>query len=112
MINSREKGKKGELEIAKKLREYGFDTRRSQQFNGKEGEADVVGLPGIHIEVKRVEALNIDNALKQAIRDCKGNNIPAVFHRRNGEKWKVTLDFDDFMKIYGEYYSSMILKEV
>ena len=31
---------------------------------------------------------------------------------RRKTKWKVTLELDDFMKIYGEYYSSMKLKEM
>ena len=111
MINSKEKGKKGELELAKILKDkYGFECRRSQQFCGKGGEsADVIGLPFIHIECKRVEKLNIDEALNQAINDCKQGMIPAVFHRKNKTKWKVTMDLDDFMLLYGEYYSSMIL---
>ena len=113
MKNGKRKGKEGELELAKQLREYGFDCRRSQQFCGKGGEsADVIGLPHIHIECKRCESLNIDNALNQAINDCKSGSIPAVFHRKNKTKWKVTLGLDDFMKIYGEYYSSMKLKEM
>jgi hypothetical protein len=111
MINSRAKGKKGELEIAKILREtYGFENvKRGQQYSGINGDADIVGLPYMHCEVKRVENLNIEKALQQAKRDCKEGKIPAVFHRKNGEKWKVTLDLDDFMNLYGEYYSSMIL---
>lgn len=112
MINSKRKGKVGELELSKKLKEYGFDCRRTQQFCGKGGEsADVIGLPYIHIECKRCESLNIDEALIQARNDCKPGSIPAVFHRKNKTKWKVTLVLDDFMKIYGEYYSSMELKE-
>ena len=67
------------------------------------------GLPFIHCEVKRVEKLNIDDALEQATRDCKEGRIPVVFHRKNKKKWKATLDLDMFMMIYGEYYSSMIL---
>lgn len=67
------------------------------------------GLPFIHCEVKRVEKLNIDEALDQATRDCKEGKIPVVFHRKNKKKWKATLDLDMFMAIYGEYYSSMIL---
>ena len=110
MINSKKKGCVGEREFAKKLKEYGFEARRSQQFCGKGGEsADVLGLPFIHCEVKRVEHLNIDDALNQAKRDCKEGRIPAVFHRKNRTNWKVTLDFDDFMILYGEYYSSMVL---
>ena len=67
------------------------------------------GLPFIHCEVKRVEKLNIDDALDQATRDCKEGRIPVVFHRKNKKKWKATLDLDMFMMLYGEYYSSMVL---
>lgn len=67
------------------------------------------GLPFVHIECKRVEQLNIDDALDQAKRDCGEGRIPAVFHRKNHKPWKVTLDLSDFMAIYGEYYSSMVL---
>ncbi len=109
MINSKQKGKKGELELAHKLKEYGFNCRRTQQYAGKvEDSADVIGLPFIHIECKRVEKLNIDEAVGQAIRDSK-TRLPAVFHRKNNKKWLVTMQLDDFMKVYGEYYSSMIL---
>lgn len=109
-INSRAKGAKGERELANKLKEYGYKCRRGQQFSGLEGE-DVVGLDYIHIECKRVEKLNIDKALKQSKRDAKDNQMPAVFHRKNGEKWKVTMDLDDWIQLFNEYYSSMKLKE-
>ena len=46
-VNSREKGKRGELELARALRALGYDCRRGQQYSGKNGDADVVGLPGI-----------------------------------------------------------------
>lgn len=98
-MNSKQKGKRGELELAHKLKEYGYDCKRSQQYCGTNGDADVIGLPGIHIECKRVERLNIDEAMEQAVRDCKGE-VPAVFHRKNGKDWKVTLRMDDFMKMY------------
>lgn len=109
-INSRAKGAKGERELANKLKEYGYKCRRGQQFSGLEGE-DVVGLDYIHIECKRVEKLNINDALRQANRDAKNNQMPAVFHRKNGEKWKVTMELDDWINLYNEYYSSMKLKE-
>lgn len=114
-INSREKGRRGEVEIAHILQEYGYETRRGQQFSGANGDADVEGLPGIHMEVKRVEHLNIDKALQQAIRDNYADElkqgkelIPAVFHRSNDDRkkdstkgtWKVTLRLTDFMKLY------------
>lgn len=102
-INSKRKGAKGEVELAHKLKEYGYDTRRSVQYNGKDGQADVIGLPHIHVEVKRVEKLNIYDAIAQAIRDAKNGNLPAVFHRKNRCNWLVTMELDDFMKIYKAY---------
>lgn len=101
-MNSRDKGKRGELELAKKLKEYGYDTRRGQQYCGSNGDADVVGLPGIHIECKRVEKLNLYDAMSQAVSDSKKDEMPAVFHRKNHCEWLVTMRFDDFMKMYGE----------
>ena len=70
-MNSKQKGSRGERELAKKLKEYGYDCRRSVQYCGANGDADVVGLDGIHIECKRVERLNIQDAMSQAIADCK-----------------------------------------
>ena len=101
-MNSREKGKRGELELAGKLKEYGYETRRGQQYCGANGDADVIGLPGIHIECKRVEKLNLYDAMAQAVSDSKEKEMPAVFHRKNNCEWLVTMRFDDFMKLYGE----------
>ena len=99
-MNSRQKGKTGELELSHKLQEYGYETRRSVQYNGKDGQADVVGLPNIHIECKRVEKLNLYDAIEQAKRDAKDGNLPAVFHRKNRHNWLVTMELEDFMEIY------------
>lgn len=103
MINGKKKGKTGELELCRKLKEYGYDVHRSVQYNGKaeDGQPDLVGLDMIHIECKRVEKLNIYDAVDQAKRDCKKGNIPAVFHRRNNHEWLVTMPLDEWIKIYG-----------
>lgn len=83
MVNGKKKGKNGELEVARFFRAHGYDARRSAQFcgNNEEGTADVVGVPGIHIEVKRVERLNLDAAMDQATRDAgkTTKNIPGGF---------------------------------
>lgn len=103
-INSREKGAVGERELAHKFQEYGFDARRGQQFCGKNGDADVVGLPGIHIESKRVEHLNLYKAMEQSINDAREGEVPMVFHRKNHQKWLVTMKFEDFMDLYIKAY--------
>lgn len=104
-VNSKRKGAKGELELAKKLREYGFDTRRTVQYNGKakEGQADLVGMPGIHIECKRTEALRMYDAVDQAKRDSEGSGeLPVVFHRKNNCEWLAIMPLDVFMQLYKE----------
>lgn len=100
MVNSRNKGKVGELELSHKLQEFGYSTRRGQQFSGANGDADVVGLPHIHIECKRVENLNLEKAYSQAASDAREDEIPTVFHRKNRKPWMVTLSLEDFIKIY------------
>lgn len=101
-MNSKQKGARGERELASKLREYGYATRRGVQYSGSPDSPDVVGLPQIHIECKRVEKLNIYDALAQSMHDA-GSNIPTVFHRKNNCEWLVTLRLEDFMTIYKEW---------
>lgn len=98
-MNSKRKGKRGELELAKKLQEYGFETRRGQQYSGIGGD-DVVGLEGIHIECKRVERLNVYDAMKQACKDAEADELPAVFWRKNKEQWLVTMALCDWIELY------------
>ena len=96
-MNSREKGRRGEVELAKVLREYGYEARRGQQYKGGADSPDVIGIDGVHIECKRVETLNIEKAMQQSTRDA-GDNVPVVMHRKNGEKWKVTMWLDDWVR--------------
>ena len=102
-MNSRSKGKRGELELCRKLREYGYSCSRSVQYCGANGDADVAGLPGIHIECKRVERLNLTEAMKQARRDALPGEFPVVFHRRNDEPWLVTMPLESWIEIYREW---------
>ena len=102
-MNSKRKGNEGERQLAALLCEYGYQARRSVQFCGLNGDADVVGLQGVHIEVKRVERLNIHNAMKQSIRDAREGEKPVVMHRRNRTEWLVTMRLDDFIEFYREW---------
>lgn len=97
MVNSRAKGCRGELEWSAFLREHLAcpDARRGQQFSGSPDSPDVVGgIQGLHPEVKRVERLNLQDAMEQAVRDC-GDDIPYVASRRSRKPWLVTVRADD-----------------
>jgi hypothetical protein len=100
MINSRNKGKAAELEVASILKAHGFSARRGQQFKGTPDSPDVVceDLDQFHVEVKRVEAGNLFNWMKKAIADA-GTKIPLVIHRRSREPWVAILDLEDFLNL-------------
>jgi Holliday junction resolvase len=103
MTNSRAKGARGERELSKVLREYGYDTRRGQQYSGANGDADVVGLPSVHIECKRVEKLNLYKAMYQSIRDARQGEIPVVMHRKDRGNWLVTMELYEWMEMYKKW---------
>lgn len=102
-INSRDKGARFERKLANILKEYGYDTKRGQQFCGLNGNADVVGIDNLHIEAKHVETLNIFKALEQSRRDARENEMPVVIHTKNRQPILVTLDLDNFMKLWEKY---------
>lgn len=66
------------------------------------GESDIVGLPGIHIECKRVEKLNIHTAMEQAKAEAakRHDGVPTVFHRRDRTEWLVTMRLEDWLELY------------
>lgn len=99
-MNSRAKGKRGELELAAFLREHKIEARRGVQFHGGSDSPDVVtALGDIHIECKRVEQGNPYDWLAQAIRDADGLKVPLVAHRRNGQGWIGIMRLDDLLHI-------------
>lgn len=104
--SARNKGKRGELEFASLCRAHGFDANRTAQCRGNTGKAgDVEGIPGVHIEVKRTEALRLYEAMAQSIRDAEAGGrgeMPIVAHRRNGEDWLIVLQAEDFFRLLGE----------
>lgn len=102
-INSRDKGARFERDVAAMLREHGFgDAKRGQQYCGLKGNADVVGLPGIHIEAKHCEKLYPYDWMEQSKRDAKEGEIPIVIFKKNRCEVLVQMTFEDFMKIYKE----------
>ena len=100
MANSRAKGVRGELELAAFFKEHGIDARRGQQHAGGGDSPDVVhDLPGIHVECKRVEALQLWPAMDQAKRDARVGSTPVVFHRPSRRPWIVILDASQFLEL-------------
>ena len=109
-MNSRRKGKDGELALVRKLKEYGYDVRRSQQYAGINSDADVVGIDHLHIEAKYRQNGHGQTYewLDQAKREARPDEIPVVMHKKvskeyRGNEWLVTMTLEDFITIWREY---------
>lgn len=101
-MNSRDKGARGEREWAGLLgtRFPHLEFARGIQTRGGGAEvADVFGLPGYHLEIKRVEKLNIWSALEQAGRDAAAVLTPVVAFRRNHGAWFVAIPAHHFFDL-------------
>lgn len=99
--SSQRKGRTGELELARLLQNHGYPVEPGEAASFG-ATADLVGLPGIHIECKRVEKLNVPQAMEQAVRDAEKfhDGAPALFHRRNRQPWLVTMRLEDWVQLY------------
>ena len=90
MTNSNQKGKRGEREFAASLRGLGLKARRTQQFSGTEGTADVSSsLDGVHLEVKRYARIAAFRFLEQAERDSNPEDLPVVAMREDRGEWAI-----------------------
>ncbi len=102
-INARAKGKRGELDVRNLFREFGYTAERGgQQGNG--GSADnpdvVHDMPGVHAEVKRVEAYRVVNqAFAQAQRDAGQGRVPVLFARSDRQEWLVTITAAEWFRL-------------
>ena len=110
-VNSKQKGARFERKLASIFRDCGYEARRTAQYCGNTGDAsDVVGLPGLHIEAKHQERMNLYEWISQAKRDSEGTGrLPAVFHKKNNAEILVTMTLEDWFHLYREWESGMEL---
>ncbi len=93
----------GELEICRIFQAHGIDARPGDPVSFG-STPDVVGVPGVHPEIKRVERLNVSEAMNQAIRDSEKfhDGAPVLFHRKNRQEWLCTMRLCDWLEMYGK----------
>lgn len=111
-MNSRQKGKRGELEFVNFLKARNINARRGQQYAGGTDSPDVIAegcLHNVHIEVKRTERTDIYSWLEQAFKDAAKSSLdldtfalgklPVVAHKKNGKGWVAILDMNFFIDL-------------
>lgn len=98
-MNSKQKGKRGELEACKIINQVlGVEARRGVQYQGSPDSPDVITALGIHFEVKRTNKLRLWQALQQSIQDA-GESVPVVLHRADRQDWIISLRFEDVLRL-------------
>jgi hypothetical protein len=96
--HQRNKGKRGERECAAIISQHwnATEARRSVQFCGRAGDADLVGVPGVHLEVKRYAGIAACRFGEQAQRDATPGTVPVVLMREDGKtQWWAMLPVED-----------------
>jgi hypothetical protein len=97
-VNSRAKGKRAELALAQILVPYWPEVCRNiDQFGSKKN--DLNGVPGVHLQVKHVESLNIWKALEQAITEADPKDVPIVAFKRNRSPWYAAMELDELIPL-------------
>lgn len=113
-INSRAKGKVGELSLCQALRDlFGWTCRRTQQYSGwsrggSSPDIEIDQTPDLFVECKRVQALNVPRALSLAVAQC-GRRCPVVMHRpnRSPNGWMVTIRLTDLPRLCHAYTNAV-----
>lgn len=89
MLKAVTKGKNGEKELSNILSTHlGYEII----VNPYDNQADIRSIPGLAIEVKRCEKLQLDKWWKQTLIQAENiNAIPVLAYRQNRKPWHVCL---------------------
>ena len=93
--SERDKGARGEREVAELFRAHGFDAERTPNSGGLMIRGDLAGSVPAHLEVKRQEVLRLPTWMRQAEADAPEGVVPVVCYRQNSGRWYATLPLAD-----------------
>jgi Holliday junction resolvase len=92
---SRDKGGRGENAVKGMAAAHDFTAVRSRSGGGQ-ARSDLVGIPGMAVEVKWVERESVRAWWEQAAENCD-LDVPVVAHKRNNRTWLATLELDELL---------------
>lgn len=100
--SAQQKGRHAELELVRILTEKGYDSVKAGRVMSFGEVPDIIGLKNIHVEVKRVEKLDLYKALRQSQNDSErfSDGLPVVIHRTNRKPWVVSMSLSDWLELY------------
>lgn len=85
---SRNKGKRGEREVAGLIRDL-LGVEASRRVRQHDGDSDILGVPGWCIEVKNCADLRLGEWWRQAIDQARDGDLPCLFYKLPRRGWRV-----------------------
>ncbi len=102
MINSQQKGKRGELEVVKLINKYlGTNVRRTPNSGGLSIKGDIIDINPdsiafqFHFEIKNTKKLSLPQWWRQIYSDC-GRKIPVNIFKMDGKFYSM-LELKDWL---------------
>lgn len=102
--NGNQKGKRGERQACKLLRDFGYEARRSQQYSGvrtDETSADILtDIPGIRWEIKygydstHIYSKQMKEWVDTAREETPDDKNWAILRRKTRKKWTIIFEID------------------
>ena len=103
MVNQRNKGKRGELEVVKIINKaLGTNVRRTPNSGGLSIKGDIIDINldsvihDCHLEIKNQNKIMFPKWWKQTTDDCSGYKLPLLIFKHD-HKWIVSLQLSDFL---------------
>ena len=107
MTNSRAKGRAGEQEVARILRdELGLEIHRNWAAQAAmQGGCDLVGIPGWGIEIKRAKEARLKEWWQQTTEQAARVKVrPVLIYRLDRQEWKVKISLFDLRPDLGDHH--------
>lgn len=103
MINVRNKGKRGELEVVKIInKRLGTNVRRTPNSGGLSIKGDIIDIDhnsvihDCHFEIKNHKKLVFSKWWEQTEGDCPGGKLPVLIFKYKG-RWMVVQELIDWL---------------
>jgi plasmid stability protein len=106
MTNSRTKGRSGEQEVARILRdELGLEIHRNWQQQAAQGGCDLVGVPGWAIEIKRAKEARLNEWWDQTAQQAQVSKLrPILVYRLDRQPWMAMMSLYDLRPDLGDHH--------
>ena len=98
---ARNKGAAGERELATILSDA-LGTAIKRKLGQARDGGDDIQVGKYRIEVKRREALRLDEWCQQIEQACEPGETPVVVYRRNGQPWRAVVPLETLIRLLRE----------